>query len=161
MDCSLSKRCSRQEDWSGLSFPSPGDLPDPETEPREAALAVRFFTTEPPAKPTLRSIDSSPCSFCFRHQACLLFPGFVQACFCHQGLCALLFSLKFYLGLLRWLSGKESTYNKGDVSSIPGSGRSPGEGNGNPLQYSYLENPMDRGIWWAVVNGVTIGSNKI
>ena len=37
----------------------------------------------------------------------------------------------------------------GDVSSIPGSGRSPGEGNGNPLQYSCLENPMDRGTWWA------------
>ena len=78
MYCSLSRRCSRQEDWSGLSFPSPGNLPDPETEPREAALAVRFFTTEPPAKPTLWSIDSSPCSLCFRHQACLLFPGFVQ-----------------------------------------------------------------------------------
>ena len=39
--------------------------------------------------------------------------------------------------------GKESTYNVGDLGSIPGSGRSPGEGNGNPLQYSCLENPMD------------------
>ena len=38
-----------------------------------------------------------------------------------------------------------------DVASIPGSGRSPGEGNGNPLQYSCLENPMDRGAWWATV----------
>ena len=37
---------------------------------------------------------------------------------------------------------------------IPGSGRSPGEGNGNPLQYSCLENPMDRGAWWAAVHGV-------
>ena len=42
-----------------------------------------------------------------------------------------------------------------DVGSIPGSGRSPGEGNGNPLQYSCLENPMDRGAWWATVHGVT------
>ena len=41
-----------------------------------------------------------------------------------------------------------------DLSSIAGSGRSPGEGNGNPLQYSCLENPMDRGIWWATVHGV-------
>ena len=41
-----------------------------------------------------------------------------------------------------------------DVSSIPGSGRSPGEGNGNPLQYSCLENPMDRGAWKATVHGV-------
>ena len=41
--------------------------------------------------------------------------------------------------------GKASVYNAGDPGSIPGSGRSPGEGNGNPLQYSCLENPMDRG----------------
>ena len=43
--------------------------------------------------------------------------------------------------------GKASACNAGDLSSIPGSGRSPGEGNGNPLQYSCLENPMDRGAW--------------
>ena len=42
-----------------------------------------------------------------------------------------------------------------DVGSIPGSGRSPGEGNGNPLQDSCLENPMGRGGWWAAVRGVT------
>ena len=42
-----------------------------------------------------------------------------------------------------------------DVGSIPGSGRSPGEGNGDPLQYSCLENPMDRGAWWATVHGVS------
>ena len=43
----------------------------------------------------------------------------------------------------------------GDLSSIPGLGRSPGEGNGNPLQYSCLENPVDRGTWQATVHGVT------
>ena len=43
--------------------------------------------------------------------------------------------------------GKASAYNAGDPGSIPGSGRSPGEGNGNPLQYSCLENPVDRGAW--------------
>ena len=48
---------------------------------------------------------------------------------------------------------KESACNAGDVGSIPGSGRSPGEGNGNPLQYSCLENAMDRGVWWAIVHG--------
>ena len=42
----------------------------------------------------------------------------------------------------------------GDLGSIPGSGRSPGEGNGKPLQYFCLENPMDRGAWWATVHGV-------
>ena len=45
---------------------------------------------------------------------------------------------------------KASAYNAGDPGSIPGSGRSPGEGNGNPLQYSCLENPMDGGAWWAM-----------
>ena len=50
---------------------------------------------------------------------------------------------------------KESVCNVGDLGSIPGSGRSPGEGNGNPLQYSSLENPMDRGAWRATVHGVT------
>ena len=43
----------------------------------------------------------------------------------------------------------------GDTGSIPGSGRSPGGGNGSPLQYSCLENPMDRGAWWATVHGFT------
>ena len=47
-----------------------------------------------------------------------------------------------------------NTGDAGDSGSIPGSGRSPGEGNGNPLQYSYLENPMDRGGWWATVRVV-------
>ena len=54
----------------------------------------------------------------------------------------------------RWLSGKESACQWGDTSLIPGSGRSPGEENGNPLQYSCLENSMDRGAWWAIVPGV-------
>ena len=49
---------------------------------------------------------------------------------------------------------KASAYNEGDPGSIPGSGRSPGEGNGNLLQYSGLENPMDRGAWGAIVHGV-------
>ena len=52
-----------------------------------------------------------------------------------------------------WLSGKESACNGGESGSIPGSGRSPGEGNGNPLQYSCLENPMGRGAWQAIVYG--------
>ena len=47
-----------------------------------------------------------------------------------------------------------SAYYVGDLGSVPGSGRSPGEGNGNPLQYSYLENPMDGGTWQATGHGV-------
>ena len=49
--------------------------------------------------------------------------------------------------------GKESACNAGDPGSIPGWGRSPGEGNGYPLQYSSLENPMDTGAWQAIVHG--------
>ena len=52
------------------------------------------------------------------------------------------------------LDGKASAYNAGDPGSIPGLGRSPGEGNGNPLQYSCLKNPMDGGAWLATVHGV-------
>ena len=50
--------------------------------------------------------------------------------------------------------GKEPACSAGDLGSIPGLGRSPGEGNGNPLQYSCLENPMDREAWRATVRGV-------
>ena len=50
---------------------------------------------------------------------------------------------------------KESACNVGDPGSNPGSGRSPGEENGNPFQYSCLGNPMDRGVWWVTVHGVT------
>ena len=52
------------------------------------------------------------------------------------------------MGFPTWLSGKESACQAGDAGSIPGSGKSPEEGNGNPLQYSCLGNPMDRGVWW-------------
>ena len=53
------------------------------------------------------------------------------------------------------LDSKESACDSGDVGSIPGSGRSPGEGNGNSLQYSCLENSMNRGAWQAIVHGVS------
>ena len=59
---------------------------------------------------------------------------------------------------------KNPPANTGDLrdeGSIPGSGRSPGGGNGNPLQYSCLENPMDRGAWWATVHGVTESQTRL
>ena len=52
--------------------------------------------------------------------------------------------------------GKEFVCNVGDLDSIPGLGRFPGEGNGNSLQYSCLENPTDRGDWWAIVHEVAV-----
>ena len=72
-----------------------------------------------------------------------------------------IFKFPFYLGInyLCWgfpggSKVKASASNAGDPGSIPGLGRSPGGGNGNPLHYSCLENPMDRGAWWAAVHGV-------
>ena len=126
---------SRQEYWSGVPFPPPVDLPNPEIKPSTLALAGRFFTGE------ALLVD--------------FFGG------CHSDWCELLIVVLIYIslmiseGLPRWLSGKESASHTGDSSSIPGLRRSPGEGNGNPLQYSCLENSMDRGAWWATVHGVT------
>ena len=59
------------------------------------------------------------------------------------------------------LDGKASAYNEGDLGSIPGLGRSSGEGNGNPLQYSCLENPMDGGAWWATVHGFSKSQTRL
>ena len=59
-----------------------------------------------------------------------------------------------FLGFPGGSEVKASACTAGDLGSIPGSGRSPGEGNGNQLQYSCLENPMDGGAWWATVHGV-------
>jgi len=56
---------------------------------------------------------------------------------------------------------KASAYNVGDLGSIPGLRRSPGEGNGNPLQYSCLENPMDGGTWYATVHGVAKSQTRL
>ena len=56
---------------------------------------------------------------------------------------------------------KVSACNAGDLGSIPGLGRFPGEANGNPLQYSFLENPMDRGPWRATVHGVAKSQTRL
>ena len=65
------------------------------------------------------------------------------------------------MGFPGGLDSKESACNVGDLGSIPGLGRSPGEGNGNPLQYSCQENPMDRGTWWAAVDGVAQSRTRL
>ena len=80
---------------------------------------------------------------------------------CHSNWCEVISHCSFDLhfsynewGFPGGLEVKVSACNAGDLGSIPGSGRSPGEGNGNPLQYSCLENPMDGRVWWATVHGV-------
>ena len=75
-----------------------------------------------------------------------------QCCYEHRGACIFL-----NYGFPGGSDGKASACNAGDPGSIPGLGRSPGEGNGDPLQYSCLENSMDRGAWKAAVHGVAEG----
>ena len=65
------------------------------------------------------------------------------------------------MGFLGGSDGKESAYNVGDLGSIPGLGRSPGEERGNPLQYPCQENPMDRGAWRATVLGVAKSRTRL
>ena len=73
----------------------------------------------------------------------------------HMCVCVCAFFFRFFsiigyyktLNIVSWLSSKESACQTGDVGLIPGSERSPGEGTGNPLQYSCLGNPMERGVW--------------
>ena len=102
---------SRQEYWSGLPCPLPGDLPNP------GLPHFRYFLS------SLEIFDVSTWILVFK-----CFPGGAEV--------------------------KASGCNVGDLDSIPGSGRSHGEGNGNPLQSSCLENPMDRGAWWTTVHGL-------
>ena len=100
----------RQEYWSGLPFPSPGDLPHPGTEPvspMSPEIAGGSFTTGASLEAQL--VKNPPAN----------------------------------------------AGNVGDVGLIPGLGRSPGEGNGSPLQYSCLKNPVDGGAWRNTVRGVT------
>ena len=73
-----------------------------------------------------------------------------QVGFLFSGCCIVLLLLGFPGGS----DGKEYACQAGDLGSVPGLGRSPGEENGNPLQYSCLENSMDRGAWWATVHEV-------
>ena len=68
---------------------------------------------------------------------------------------------EYYMDFPGGSDGKASIYNVGDPGSIPGSGRSLGEGNSNLLQYNCLENPMDRGAWKAVVHRVTESQTRL
>ena len=67
----------------------------------------------------------------------------------------------FYKDFTGGSDSKVSAYNAGDPGSIPGLGRSPGEGKGNSLQYSCLENSMDGGAWWATVHGVAKSQTRL
>ena len=171
----LSMGFSRREYWSGLSFPSPEDLPDPEmepTSPESPASAGRFFTTESPGKPSFTPI--ALCTFLWSNTHPTLnapptaqstFPQKIQKPAGHSrpSIKVVVIYTLLSLSLGDFPSGsvvKNLPADAGDAGSIPESGRSPGEGNSNLLQFSCLENSMDRGDWWATVHGVTkVGCN--
>ena len=134
----LSMGFSREEYWSGLPCPSPGDLPDPGIKPTSLtspALAGKFFTTITTCETFLQKWG--------RNKA-----------FLRQTKVREFVTSRPLLGFPGGDSGKESACNAGISGSIPGWGRPPGEGKGNPLQCSCLGNPIDRGAWQATVHGV-------
>ena len=143
----------RQKYWNGEPFPSPGHLPKPGVEPRSPALQADSLLSEPPGKPLVPeyvvhfvNLTSIP-SLSLR-QSKIHLTSFSKKFHNKRGWTTIFL-------LVNHSVSKESACSAGDLGSIPGLERSPGEGNGNPLQYSCLENPMDRGAWWAAVHGVT------
>ena len=116
----LSMGFSRQEYWSGLPCPPPRDLPNPEIKPASQISCIDRWVLYHWA-----TWEAHLINYITYIQGKMTEPLKVRQINC----------------------SKASAWNAGDLGSIPGSGRSPGEGNGNPLQYSCLENPMDRGAW--------------
>ena len=155
----LSMEFSRQEQWSGLPFPPPGDLPDPGIEPEfpaAPALASRFFTTELPEKP--QSLDNCKqkkwYSLVNIRQSKTLRWIFILEIESRS----LYTDRRYNSQGMRCFPGRSEVKNlpanAEDEGSVPESGRSPGEGNGNCLQFSHMENATDKRAWWATVHGV-------
>ena len=170
---------SRQEYWSGLPFPPPGDPPDPGTEPASLALPGRFFTTYHLGSPKSKikrffkkkkkQVWLCPNKTLFVHTnnpgvAAYPTPELELKSFFLYTKKLMPREVKIF-GKGHSLPGgsavKNLLANAGDQGSIYALGRSPGEGNGNPLQYSCLRNPMDRGAWRAIVHGVTKSQTRL
>ena len=160
----------------GLPFSTLGDLPDPEIEPASLELTGRFFTTEPLRK--LTTTTSPLVNFWIHRHWNFAYELFISI---FPGPTTILSSKKTlsYVwtswidmsvsicicmwGLPQRFIGKESACNGGDIGdagSAPEPGRSPGEGNSNPLQYSCLENSMYRGVWQTTIHGITKSWNN-
>ena len=144
----LSMGFSRQEYWSGLPFTSAGDLSDPGMEPMSPvspASQENSLPTELPGKPTYththrHTHTTHTCIYTHTH--------------IHMHIYTYSNLYTYTFGFPGGSVGNESACNAGDLGSIPGLGSSSGEGNGYSLQNSCLENPMDRGVWQAIVHGV-------
>ena len=125
-----------------------------------ASWRARFHRTVPPG---LQMLIAGPgCHLCFW---CMAYRWEVTPCLSWTNLIEWFTELKLTLSSLLGFPGgsevKASACNVGDLDSIPGLGRSRGEGNGNPLQYSCLVNPMDGGAWWATVHGVAKSRTRL
>ena len=167
---------SRQEYWSGVPFPSPGDLSNPGIEPRFPTLQADALLSKPPGKPCSKPRgyrdEQNPITQKNgegKLQGKVGERGSPEAesrawktevtvavkMLKHTDKTSRAKNQRDPKGFPCSSVGKESACSAGDPGLIPGLGRSPGEGNGNPLQYPCLENLMDRGAWWAAVHGVT------
>ena len=102
--------------------------------------------------------------YCPCNKIIVLSLNWTWVCFTHSKASLLTLGCGEVQCLLGFPGGSEvnvSAWNAGGLGSIPGSGTSPGEGNGNPLQYSCLENPMKGGAWWATVHGVAKSQTRL
>ena len=148
----LTMRFSRQEYWSGLPCPAPGDLSHSGTEPEShmsPELAGEFFTTSSTWVLVLSS-NGERLLKCTR----IILGMMKMSC--------------NWIVVMGWLPRgtvvKNLPVNAEDARDggpIPGWGRSPDVGNGNPLQYSCLEHSMDRGAWWATVHEVAKSATRL
>ena len=161
----------RREYWSGLPFPSPGDLVHPEIESWSPALQACSLPLEPPGAQAYRDAKNH-WTVCFKwhcalnsgHPWCPAIKNPWANIVGGHGFDLWSRKLPYPVGQLSCLVAqmvKNLLANAGDPGLIPGLGRSPGEGNGYPLSYSCLENSMDRGARWATVHGVTNSQTRL
>ena len=140
---------SREEYWSGLPFPSPGDLPNPAIKPGSPTVEADALTSKPSGTKEDLGVGCDYGRLLGKAQQTRI-----------NLLCRFKLMPSPLIRVSRDLDhpllladfpggsdGKASAHNVGDPGLIPGSGRSPGRGNGNPLQYSCLENSKDRDAW--------------
>ena len=119
-----------------------------------SGLTPTLIPCKVPARPHLEDWASKGSCYLFSFPSAVSGAP-VKPCLNLSGLLSISIDLGRQVGFPGGSDDKESAFNVGDLGSIPGLGRSPGGGNGNPLQYSYLDNSLYRGAWPAKVHGVT------
>ena len=142
-----------------MPFPPPEDLSNSGIEPTSVSpeLAGRCFTTKPPGKCGNKHAISAVKAFYLNF---IIILRNIVRFLLYKSHYIIMPKVPRNRGLPRWVSVVKNppanAGDTGDTGSIPGLGQSTGEGNSNPFQYSCLENPTDRGAWWAAVQGLQI-----